>query len=48
MNDLVNLNLSAQVLLFGIFPAIIIALGIAYGVKQRRDSRRRDQQDEDQ
>ncbi len=45
MNDLVNLNLSAQVLLFGLFPALIIGLGIAYGVKQWREAKRRDQHD---
>ena len=47
MSDLVNLNLSAQVLLFAVFPAVIIGLGVAYGVKQWRDSKRRDQQDDE-
>lgn len=36
-SDLLSLNLSANLVLFGIFPLIIIALGIAYAVKQWRD-----------
>lgn len=36
-SDLLSLNLSANVVLFGIFPLIIIGLGIAYAVKQWRD-----------
>lgn len=44
-NELVQLNVSAQILLAGIFPAIIIGLGIAYWIHQRRARRR--QQDDD-
>jgi len=36
-SDLINLNLSANLVLFGIFPVIIIGLGIAYAVKQWRE-----------
>jgi uncharacterized membrane protein YhaH (DUF805 family) len=36
-SDLLSLNLSANLVLFGIFPLIIIGLGIAYAVKQWRD-----------
>lgn len=43
-SDLLSLNLSANLVLFGIFPVIIIALGIAYAVKQWRD---RDKKKED-
>ncbi len=39
-SDLLQLNLSASVVLFGIFPVIIIGLGIAYAVKQWRDRKR--------
>jgi hypothetical protein len=39
-SDLLQLNLSASVVLFGIFPVIIIALGIAYAVKQWRERKR--------
>lgn len=44
MNDLVNLSLSAKWLLFGVFPVIIIGLGIAYAVVQWR-ARDRDKRD---
>lgn len=36
-SDLLQLNLSATVVLFGIFPVLIIALGIAYGIRQWRE-----------
>lgn len=39
-SDLLQLNLSANVVLFGLFPLIIIGLGIAYAVKQWRDKDR--------
>jgi hypothetical protein len=37
MNDLLNLALSAKLVLFGVFPVIIIGLGLAYAIKQWRD-----------
>ncbi len=46
-NELIQLNVSAQILLAGVFPAIIIGLGIAYWVHQRR-ARRRDRDDDAQ
>lgn len=44
-NELIQLNVSAQILLAGIFPALIIGLGIAYWLHQRR-ARRRDHDDD--
>jgi uncharacterized membrane protein YhaH (DUF805 family) len=41
-SDLLNLSLSANVVLFGVFPLIIIGLGIAYAVKQWRDRNKHD------
>lgn len=35
-SDLLQLNHSATVVLFGIFPVIIIVLGIAYAIRQWR------------
>lgn len=43
-SDLLQLSLSANVVLFGLFPLFIIGLGIAYAVKQWRD---RDKGDRD-
>ena len=39
-SDLLQLSLSANVVLFGLFPLIVIGMGIAYAVKQWRDHRR--------
>jgi uncharacterized protein HemY len=39
-SELLQLSLSANVVLFGLFPVIIIGLGVAYGVKQWRDHQR--------
>jgi len=41
-SDLLSLSLSANLVLFGIFPLIIIGLGIAYAVKQWREKKKRD------
>jgi hypothetical protein len=43
-NELIQLNISAQILLAGVFPAIIVGLGIAYWLHQRRA--RRSQRDD--
>ena len=43
LRDVLQLNLGASVVLFGIFPAIIIGLGIAYAIKQWRDGRKDDE-----
>ena len=48
MNDLIQLNVSTQALLFGVFPVIIIAMAVAYGVKQWRDGRRAKRGTEDE
>jgi hypothetical protein len=48
-NDLLQLHVGAQVVLFGVFPAIIIALAVAYGLHQWRAARReRRRADEDE
>jgi hypothetical protein len=39
-SDLLHLSFSANVVLFGVFPLIIIGLGIAYAIRQWRDRRR--------
>lgn len=41
-SDVLQISLSANVVLFGLFPLFIIGLGIAYAVKQWCD-RDRDQ-----
>lgn len=41
-SDLLQMSASANALLFGVFPVIIIALGVAYAIKQRRDRRKHD------
>ncbi len=45
-NELIQLSVSAQILLAGVFPAIIIALGIAYAIKQRRTKNNQDRRNQ--
>jgi hypothetical protein len=45
-NELIQLNVSAQILLAGVFPAVIVGLGIAYWLHQRRARRRGDDHDD--
>lgn len=36
-SELLQLSFGANVVLFGVFPLIIIGLGIAYAIRQWRD-----------